>query len=149
MGFKPQNRPHHERLLARGEVVPVTIERPQVWRHIASSDTYGEDADGRFVTGYLPLQLGRVPRYQARRTGLQRFGDSVEEAARTIVRLLASPWLVVTARHAGVDIGPARLIAEALSEEEDERKALRLIDLYGPRDIRAWARAILELGAQP
>lgn len=147
-GFKPANGPHHERLLARGEVVPVEMHAPQVFRHVGSEDTYAIDDEGRIITGYLPLRLGRVPKYQVRETGLQRFAQDLEEAASRILSVLGSPLAVITAAHAGVNLGPARLLADAMTEDDDKRKALRLLDLYGPEKVAAWSRAVLEVGGE-
>lgn len=146
--FKPANGPHHERLLASGQVVSVEMHAPRVFRHVESGDTYAVDDDGRLITGYLPLRLGTVPRYQIRETGLQRFASDLEEAAGRILGVLGSPLAVITAAHVGVNLAPAKLLASALTEEDDKRKALRLLDLYGSEKVAAWSRAILELGGE-
>jgi len=145
-GFKPNSKKHHHQLLASGEVTPIEVAAPKVYRHLASGDTYGEDDDGRLITGYLPLQLGRVPRYQIKSSGLRRFASSLEGAASRILAILGTPLAAISAAHIGVNIAPARLVLEALSEDSDERKALRLLDLYGPERVSAWADAVLELG---
>ena len=143
-GFKPRNTAHHDKLMASGEVIQIEPPKAEVFRHLASRDTYGRDRNGRFITGHLPLQLSEFPHFQINQSGFKRFAGDLEEAATKVLSALGSPIAGITAAALRINLQPAMLVLSALSEEDDRIKALRLVDLYGPDNVAAWARSIEE-----
>lgn len=134
--FKPRNRAHHEALLASGEVRPVTIQAPKVFRHVASDDCYGQtETDGEFVTGYLALMLDEAPGYRLRKAG-PKFLRDLGRGARGILAVLSSPVAGVLAVKFGLNLGPARAITSALSQSGPAAQARALVDLWGSERLR-------------
>ena len=136
MGFKPRDTSDHEARIADGRSTPVEVPAPQVWRDQASGDTYGMDDDGQLITGYLPLVLGEVARYQIKRDPVRDFFRQAARGAAGILSILNSPAVAAVAALTGVHLHRARTIAAALSQSTPALQARALVDAEGSERMR-------------